>query len=1072
MSQLITNPYDDADAGHGHGLEPNQPDHDGPGQGPVPDAFAQPPIVVSYDAAVGPSGDQDHDGDGESDGGSARAGLPARARAVMAAVSNAAIAAGGTALRTAYRYPRWAAVVALSVTVLGAIALTRPGRATPHAAIPAQQASNSDDKSDANEDDKANKTDKTDKADSTEVAQNDASGDGARKPEDEAGKPATGPKANDDHPATPSTTASADGDGKDQPKPAGEGNAGASETTTVAQAGPTGTEAHEPGKEAGSPSTPPSGEPSKTVAAPPPLLTANAQAGGAAPGGQASEPATVPGPPALPSSEPKNDAPAPTTPPPALTSVGEPPPLANQKPGSEAPAGSPTAPKPTETDTLPPLPGPGSELTLTGATDAANRKPGDNKPGPNAGAGAKNPAEPPAGLGALPATPSGGVTEAKPAATPPGGGPEKPLGPMPAPEAGGLPLVGNAPPISPPATTTPPPTAAAPVEVAAVAPKAAAAKEEPKPSDPKASPEPKKVEPPAAAANGSSAPAPTPAPIPGPVPIGSTPAGESGPPQLDGPPATPAPGGLTAPLPLPRVDPATPPPAAAPAVGAAPESAKQGALPPVGAPPAAAPEHSEPAKPAPGAAPAPEPPANVGGHENRPAEPAPGASLMPKDEPGTNLKPNDEPTPPAVGGPGHTDGSPGAGHGPAGAPAQPAALPTTVEPGALGRPSASTDGAGREEPAAPPAEPATTRIPAGIESAGALGGAGATTTAASPVASSTAAIPAGPPTGEGWVPIPNKGHLPSDLAADDRPASIAAGPSPRLAGRIVESTPETVGAVETAAAGTASPRPAIDRRAAASQRGTASPKAARVEPALHTVTRGENFWTISRLYYGSGRYYKALWKANSQQYPDINDLHIDDVILIPAPEDLDPALIVQPSRSTAAGRVRGRSPSSGDLARTNPPTAARRARTAAPAETSNPGRPGQAEPELDLPISVGDEETNPGHDDAPAPGRSPGRLDDGGDALPTSATAARLTARPRPSSSLTTRPVYKVRRYDTLRSIARDVLGDPHRADELYELNRDAISDPSRLAVGQLLDLPDDADTRRLSARDRSSGLD
>jgi nucleoid-associated protein YgaU len=68
--------------------------------------------------------------------------------------------------------------------------------------------------------------------------------------------------------------------------------------------------------------------------------------------------------------------------------------------------------------------------------------------------------------------------------------------------------------------------------------------------------------------------------------------------------------------------------------------------------------------------------------------------------------------------------------------------------------------------------------------------------------------------------------------------------------------------------------------------------------------------------------------------------------------------------------------------------------------------------------------------------------------------------------------MYKVRRYDTLRSIARDVLGDPRRAEELYELNRDVITDPTRLVAGQLLELPEDADTRRLTARDRYRGRD
>ncbi len=38
-------------------------------------------------------------------------------------------------------------------------------------------------------------------------------------------------------------------------------------------------------------------------------------------------------------------------------------------------------------------------------------------------------------------------------------------------------------------------------------------------------------------------------------------------------------------------------------------------------------------------------------------------------------------------------------------------------------------------------------------------------------------------------------------------------------------------------------------------------------PYTHTVKSGENFWTISKLYYKSGRYYKALWDANKKQSP-------------------------------------------------------------------------------------------------------------------------------------------------------------------------------------------------------------
>ena len=67
-----------------------------------------------------------------------------------------------------------------------------------------------------------------------------------------------------------------------------------------------------------------------------------------------------------------------------------------------------------------------------------------------------------------------------------------------------------------------------------------------------------------------------------------------------------------------------------------------------------------------------------------------------------------------------------------------------------------------------------------------------------------------------------------------------------------------------------------------------------VEAVPHIVERGENFWTISRLYYNSARYYRALWKANVQKIPKIDGLQINDVIVIPPVEDLDPTYIEPP----------------------------------------------------------------------------------------------------------------------------------------------------------------------------------
>ena len=61
-------------------------------------------------------------------------------------------------------------------------------------------------------------------------------------------------------------------------------------------------------------------------------------------------------------------------------------------------------------------------------------------------------------------------------------------------------------------------------------------------------------------------------------------------------------------------------------------------------------------------------------------------------------------------------------------------------------------------------------------------------------------------------------------------------------------------------------------------------------------------------------------------------------------------------------------------------------------------------------------------------------------------------------------PRYKIRPQETLRSIARDTLGDSRRAGEILELNREVIDDPNYLTPGQEIELPEDA---RLARRVR-----
>ena len=62
-------------------------------------------------------------------------------------------------------------------------------------------------------------------------------------------------------------------------------------------------------------------------------------------------------------------------------------------------------------------------------------------------------------------------------------------------------------------------------------------------------------------------------------------------------------------------------------------------------------------------------------------------------------------------------------------------------------------------------------------------------------------------------------------------------------------------------------------------------------PYIHTVRGGENFWTISLLYYGSSRFGKSLWAANKDAIPAFDRLSVGDKIIIPRVNQLDPALI-------------------------------------------------------------------------------------------------------------------------------------------------------------------------------------
>jgi nucleoid-associated protein YgaU len=338
-----------------------------------------------------------------------------------------------------------------------------------------------------------------------------------------------------------------------------------------------------------------------------------------------------------------------------------------------------------------------------------------------------------------------------------------------------------------------------------------------------------------------------------------------------------------------------------------------------------------------------------------------------------------------------------------------------------------------------------------------------------------------PDTAEGgWVRIPNKGRIPWEtegttatfersVRRESEPASDRRFGSDRSIGSESGSPASAPGDTDARGiGGSAVPRTGLGLAVpdiGQPERSRADAGSSRVEPTLHVVDRGENFWTISRLYYGDGRYYRALWKANSKRYPNIREIHINDVILIPAVDDLDTAYITLPRRRQSAGGDEGSTrvevagsaeaaPAGSESLKSFPTT--RTARISDASDGIPVRRNGRVEAELELPVAEAENAPARGH--RGSSNNRPGEEDDGPE--------TRLAARPHNPAPVD-RPVYKVRRYDTLRSIARDVLGDSRRADEIYDINRDIIADPTRLTTGQLLELPEDADTRRVTARDR-----
>ena len=215
----------------------------------------------------------------------------------------------------------------------------------------------------------------------------------------------------------------------------------------------------------------------------------------------------------------------------------------------------------------------------------------------------------------------------------------------------------------------------------------------------------------------------------------------------------------------------------------------------------------------------------------------------------------------------------------------------------------------------------------------------------------------------------------------------------------------------------------------------------RVEPTEHVVERGENYWIISRQYWGSGRYSAALWKANSANHPYIDVCAGDVSSYLRSRTSIPTTSCAGQDSFSAVGGVAGHhTPSEPSVE--NRWWRDRSGRCAAPGRSNVPARRASSRSEFADDSDPG--VTADGGDRSTAyKGRSAAaaKVFDGDDAGDDQ--EVRTAARPRGSAAgRASKPVYRVRPHDTLRKIARDMLGDSRRANEIYELNRGVIDDP------------------------------
>jgi general secretion pathway protein D len=281
----------------------------------------------------------------------------------------------------------------------------------------------------------------------------------------------------------------------------------------------------------------------------------------------------------------------------------------------------------------------------------------------------------------------------------------------------------------------------------------------------------------------------------------------------------------------------------------------------------------------------------------------------------------------------------------------------------------------------------------------------------------------------GGAPFPANGPTPSPqqmiAPGEGRPTlEYVPDPGPPVAASMGERLPRRDPALARASwpadriDATRSQPPSTDRRGAGRFATPAPPDtrpAPRVAgPRQHTIGEGETFESIALTYYGSDRYAEALRYLNRDRISR-GVLRAGDQLVIPPREQLNAigGWVVQSPSQVAPGPSRAGWTDGSAYARPRSDRASARSADSIPARLQ--------------------------------PAEAPVRR-------------ARESPSQRPPMI-----VHVVRPGETIRTIARDRLGEPARADEIVELNREVLTTPGRWVSGLRIVLPPDASSQQVS---------